>query len=726
MFGNKYLLALMLPVVLAGCASGGGTSAPISPTNPTNPSVPTTPNPPQTPSPTPESFETSEYFLSGALASVHASSAYAAGASGVGVKVAVVDSGVDSTHPQLSGQVDISNSFDMVNGSGVTGTSADDPFGHGTHVAGIIAAKRDGSLYHGVAPDAKIISIRMLDSIGSSSATSIADSWMKAGGSGAKIINNSWGSPGSVISYPASVMRSSAEGVAAANLVAGGAVMVFSAGNESAADPSIFPAMPYVMPELEKGWLAVASLDAAAGQLANYSNKCGIAASWCITAPGTYILSSSKNGTDAYMSGTSMAAPVVSGSLALLTELFPTLTAQQLRERILFTANKSGVFSDAATYGQGLLDLSAASQPVGGLSLPTGPTVNGSVTSRALSVSGSSYGSLMNTLSAKEVVMVDGFQRAPFSVLASQIVSVTDDVKKLTVRAGQPEGEEKKISTTSSLSFANVSLSSGQIQSQAVFRSMTDGFGLVASLNARPSSVDLMFSSKEAGAPSASGLFDFVGGGELSGYVPVTGISLLRPLGSGVGFGFSGLSSQYDRKVGLGLHKDFGGGTASVEYSLNHPIGMTDGASSLPSSSRGSDVSLVLQGSLSNDFGVVSKFSLINSNAVSKSGMLSASSSSVRRYLSFGAYGAFAGGWRGSVAIRSNLSARSDTTLTLPTSVDSTGKIYYEQVSGFIRLGPTLGAAIFAEKAFSGGSVLMSLQRESGATSANLELKKLF
>ena len=68
--------------------------------------------------------------------------------------------------------------------------------------------------------------------------------------------------------------------------------------------------------------------------------------------------------------GTSFAAPLVSGSLALLKQLFPTVGNYELVNRLLVTANKTGIYADSSIYGQGLLDLNSATRPVGNLGSP--------------------------------------------------------------------------------------------------------------------------------------------------------------------------------------------------------------------------------------------------------------------------------------------------------------------------------------------------------------------
>ena len=121
------------------------------------------------------------------------------------------------------------------------------------------------------------------------------------------------------------------------------------------------------------------------GEIAPFSSRCGIAADWCIAAPGSDILI-------AYFgpyrgrairdygrsSGTSFAAPMVSGGLALMKQMFRSqLRNEELVTRLFHTADKTGIYADRAVYGQGVVDLDAALSPVGVPGFAAGATVAG-------------------------------------------------------------------------------------------------------------------------------------------------------------------------------------------------------------------------------------------------------------------------------------------------------------------------------------------------------------
>ncbi|MGD9638295.1 MAG: S8 family serine peptidase [Alphaproteobacteria bacterium] len=133
---------------------------------------------------------------------------------------------------------------------------------------------------------------------------------------------------------------------------------------------------------LIKNWVVVNAVGSD-GKATNYSNYCGDAKDFCISAPGghgnqpdTGIYSSISNNQYDYESGTSMATAHVSGALAILVDMFGhSVETYQIIQRLFDTANKTGDYANEEIYGQGLLDLDAATSPVGSLSLSLGTSV---------------------------------------------------------------------------------------------------------------------------------------------------------------------------------------------------------------------------------------------------------------------------------------------------------------------------------------------------------------
>lgn len=114
------------------------------------------------------------------------------------------------------------------------------------------------------------------------------------------------------------------------------------------------------------------------GSISAYSNRCGAVALWCLAAPGGDTRAGGPetdgiwsthpdpaNGYYVYYDGTSMAAPVAAGAAAVLREAFPYMTARQIIEIMLTTANSGGIYANASIYGRGLLDLGRAPSKAG-------------------------------------------------------------------------------------------------------------------------------------------------------------------------------------------------------------------------------------------------------------------------------------------------------------------------------------------------------------------------
>ena len=299
---------------------------------------------------------------------INAPEAWAQGYTGQGVVVAVVDTGVQFSHPDLNSQIYINageiggNGIDDDHNGYVDDTSgwdfysndnyADDGNGHGTHVAGIIAAAANGFGATGVAPGAKIMPIRVLGADGSGSTNSVAAGIRYAVDNGADIINLSLGGPLS------SVIQTAIQYAQQRNVL-----VVSAAGNESASLPT-YPA------RLSASLSNVISVGAysSAGAIASFSNDVGTSAAVQVDAPGVSIYSTYLNGQYARLSGTSMAAPQVAGLAALALSANPSLTAAQLRTLIVAGTNQaiSGSDSNGGVNAAITVALAAAGQTSAG------------------------------------------------------------------------------------------------------------------------------------------------------------------------------------------------------------------------------------------------------------------------------------------------------------------------------------------------------------------------
>jgi type VII secretion-associated serine protease mycosin len=236
---------------------------------------------------------------------------------GAGVTVAVVDTGVDGSHPQLSGRV---TSID------VTKTTTRDCLGHGTEVTGIIAAKdmrNQNRPFVGIAPEAKILSVKYTNEQHSSGADPNLAKAIRAaaGAKGVKVINVSSTSPDTP------ELRSAVEFAQSRDIL-----VVAAAGNitdeEQGKEVPAYPAG-------YNGVIGVASADQN-GQISDFSNE---RTQIAVAAPGKDIPTTWPGGAyNPAANGTSYAAPFVAGLAALVRARFPDLNYKQVANRILVTA----------------------------------------------------------------------------------------------------------------------------------------------------------------------------------------------------------------------------------------------------------------------------------------------------------------------------------------------------------------------------------------------------
>lgn len=233
---------------------------------------------------------------------------------GQGVTVAVVDSGVDTGHPQLR---------DHLSDYDVTGTGTRDCVGHGTEVAGIIGAsdlRQQQVPFVGVAPAARIISVKMANEESNNNPRFVADAIRKAADLGAKVINVSSQTPDygflkDAVKY--------AQGKDAVLVAAAGNVQNQQKGTTEPAYPANYP-----------GVISVGAVGPD-GQLSDFSNTL---TQVTLTAPGKDIVSTYPGGTYTSNSGTSFSTPFVAGVVALVRSYHPNLSADQVVHRMEVTA----------------------------------------------------------------------------------------------------------------------------------------------------------------------------------------------------------------------------------------------------------------------------------------------------------------------------------------------------------------------------------------------------
>jgi hypothetical protein len=288
---------------------------------------------------------------------MNAEAAWEDGATGNGVTVAVVDSGISSTQADLQGRISAA-SIDVVAGRN-TPYVADDS--HGTLVSGVIASNFNGLGTIGVAYQSTILSIRADVSDCDDENTEVCFSSSDlvraldyAVDNGVKIINMSLGGEGRLgAAFEAALLRA----------VNAGAVIVASSGNDGESNPG-WPARYAVDPRFAGSVIAVGSHNVQ-DVMSDFSNRAGVTQTAYISAPGEDVLTGC-NGTICYrVNGTSFSAPHVAGALALLLDAFPNLSARQALAILIDTARDAGDAGPDIVYGRGLLDLQRAFAPVG-------------------------------------------------------------------------------------------------------------------------------------------------------------------------------------------------------------------------------------------------------------------------------------------------------------------------------------------------------------------------
>ncbi len=430
-------------VALAGGGSGSNGTGGAPEEEGTNPTEPSNPN---------FEFTGTEYQNSTGLAQINAASAYAAGFTGEGIKIAVIDTGVDALHTDLNDN--------LVGGEvGIEDT-------HGTHVAGIIAAEKDGNGIHGVAYNAEIISQQV---IGTTTENTIAGGIIDAVDSGAEILNNSWSATMGGMDIPvvgnegggrfvnggtganAQWLESNfgAEVEAFKYAAENDVISVFAAGNSSLSTSGVFAGLPLHFEELEGSFVSVIALDAN-NEVASFSNRCGQARNWCLAAPGVQIASTVTGGQYAEFSGTSMAAPYVSGSLALLLEAFPEISNKDALSILFETATDLGQIGVDYIYGHGLVNLDAAFNPVGATSFTTSSGTNVSTSGTVISIP-SAFGGA--GISAANATILDSYNRE-FNVSLNDYVKPTKTLYLSDISSRFAENELNEANLDNGLSLA--------------------------------------------------------------------------------------------------------------------------------------------------------------------------------------------------------------------------------------------------------------------------------
>ena len=342
-------------------------------------------------------------------------------APGDGVSVGIVDTGIDGAHPQFH-NTNVIERF-LFGATDEVGSE----FSHGTAVASVVAGEDLPGFdfdAQGVAWGADLVVFavpigppsEMYEPIELSSLSEAAGfivetadevvDW-RYGSESIDFVNLSIGFLGSIESFSEEELREHFA-PALASLAQEGSeervILVWAAGNANglacddstpqcvggtvqASSVELLPGLAVRIPELRGHTVGVVSVGPDDGLISDFSNRCGIAADYCLAAPGEDVtvayFGPDREGNPGFRSvgtasGTSVAAPMVTGGLALMKQFFRSQVSNtDLLSRLLETADRSGPYADAEIYGRGLMDLGAATSPVGETTLALGDGVEG-------------------------------------------------------------------------------------------------------------------------------------------------------------------------------------------------------------------------------------------------------------------------------------------------------------------------------------------------------------
>lgn len=342
------------------------------------------------------------------MVNTKAIAAWNTGATGAGINVGVIDSGIDFNQADLAGRISPLSTDVVVGRNNPTGTVG--PEGqpaHGTNVSGIIAAGFNGFGTVGVAYESTIVSIRAdisnctdpTDTVCFSS-SDLVRAIDYAIANNIRVVNMSLGGSTPLgAGFEAALLRA----------VNAGLVFAIASGNEAGASPE-WPGRYASDPRYLGSIIVVGSHDAAEA-MSSFSNRAGVSAATYLTAPGDQVITSCDGTSCWRVSGTSFSAPAVAGAMALLLDAFPNLTGKEAVQILLATARDAGDAGPDAVWGRGLLDIARAFQPVGttNVAMSSGDTVK--VTEQRFAYTGGAFGDAIRGAEGLQTVGRDDFNR---------------------------------------------------------------------------------------------------------------------------------------------------------------------------------------------------------------------------------------------------------------------------------------------------------------------------
>ncbi len=300
---------------------------------------------------------------------INAPSSWESGLTGKGVKIAIIDSGVAS-HSDLV----VAGGTNVISGS--SGASYTDENGHGTHVAGIIAAQGLNNGVKGVAPDASIYAIKALNSSGEGYTSDIISGIDWAMQNKMDIISMSMGTSESSTALKNAIDTAYSNGI----------LIVAAAGNDGNTSGT---GTNIEYPANYSSAIAVGAVDSNNNRA--YFSSTGSKLE--VSAPGVDIISTYLNNGYEKMSGTSMATPFVTGDLALLKQKYPSYTNLQLRQVLDNNVKDLGISGKDSLYGYGLITAPSSATTSTTVATPTTSIAGGTYTSgKTISLSDATSG----------------------------------------------------------------------------------------------------------------------------------------------------------------------------------------------------------------------------------------------------------------------------------------------------------------------------------------------
>ena len=409
------------------------------------------------------------------LDTVGAPDAWARGWTGKGSTISILDTGIDLDHNEFKDSILDSKCFTRACSQGNETVQDKNRYSHGTHVAGIAAGNLDGNGSTGVAPDANLLIAKTAYDMGFFDFSSVDEAIAWSVENGADVINMSANynvdrtyklsltevDPGIWVSNDTRGRNGRTydklgysnvydDDTVYFNIVEAmkghEAVLVMSAGNQRLSIAGM-PSLLAIDPDVGERVIVVGNYDVRKGALASSSNTAGTlcldyneANNSCnnqsrvsdrfLLAPGQYVMSADSNGEYRTNSGTSMAAPHVSGAVAVVHQMWPHMTGANVSKLLLDTGNKDIPNYNVNLHGQGLLDLAEATSPQGSIGIPTTGRVDGGkvAVNGTIAVSGGSISAL------ESVMVVDDYDR-DFYMNANNNFAVDTRTASATVNA---------------------------------------------------------------------------------------------------------------------------------------------------------------------------------------------------------------------------------------------------------------------------------------------------